>query len=252
VDQSDDALPPPGTAIVRPLRHVQAVRDYYLRRFGGPSEIAASRAARAWGWALGESATAPVTNRQTQAPPSLDEIEHEIAAADERRLSGERENRADAAATVLRWLIGQDDRVPVQCENHGELVGGFGDIVRSREQIAEILAAAIKGQLRAGAVSRRANAVPERRQCVIQDADYLSGVIETLGWIIGERVEAPITQTRSCNPTIKEIKTERLHAEDLSERAFSGGADISSPCYGEGVKSTIIWLLGDMTFPPLG
>lgn len=59
---------------------------------------------------------------------------------------GARENRADAAATVLRWLIGDDDRVPVRCENPGELVGGFGDVVHSREQIAAVLAFATQRQ----------------------------------------------------------------------------------------------------------
>jgi hypothetical protein len=56
-------------------------------------------------------------------------MEAEIAAADERRLRGDRENRADAAASILRWLIGADDHIPVRCENPGELVGGFGGVV---------------------------------------------------------------------------------------------------------------------------
>ena len=136
--QPDDTAPPAGTAIVRPLRHVRAVRERYLQRFADPAQAAASRSARAWAWALGEIAVAPVTDRKTRVPPSRTEIEAEIGTADERRLRGDRENRADAAAIILRWLIGADDHVPVRCENPGELVGGFGDVIRSREQIAEI------------------------------------------------------------------------------------------------------------------
>ena len=36
--QPDDTAPPAGTAIVRPLRHVRAVRERYLQRFAGPAE----------------------------------------------------------------------------------------------------------------------------------------------------------------------------------------------------------------------
>jgi hypothetical protein len=51
--QARDDLPPPDTAIVRPLRHVRAVCERYLRRFAKPAEVASSRSARAWAWALG-------------------------------------------------------------------------------------------------------------------------------------------------------------------------------------------------------
>ena len=151
--QPDDTAPPAGTAIVRPLRHVRAVRERYLQRFADPAEAAASRSARAWAWALGEIAIAPVTDRKTRVPPSRTEIEAEIGMADERRLRGDRENRADAAATILRWLIGVDDHVPVRCENPGELVGGFGDIVRPRAEIAETVALAVDAQRQAMARS---------------------------------------------------------------------------------------------------
>jgi hypothetical protein len=112
--QPDDTVPPAGTAIVRPLRHVRAVRERYLRRFAGPAEAAASRSARAWAWALGEIAVAPVSDRKTKVPPSRTEIEAEIGTADGRRLRGDRKNRADAVALILCWLIGADDHVPVR------------------------------------------------------------------------------------------------------------------------------------------
>jgi len=248
----DDA-PPSGTAVVRPLRHVRAVRERYSRRFADPSEAAASRSARAWAWALGESTVAPVTGRKTDVPPSRPDIETEITAADERRLRGDQENRADAAATVLRWLIGDDDHLPVRCENRGELVGGFGDVVRSAEQIAGILALAAEGLRRAAAQGRDLDAGADQRAFARQDADYLDGVQATLAWVLGERAESPITRTHSRELTTRDLKTERVHAEDvIGQSRYPWMAGPLPPLwYGEGVKFTITWLLGDSTAAPV-
>ena len=253
IDEADDAFPPIGTAIVRPLRHVRAVRERHARRFAGPPEAAASRSARAWAWALGESATAPVTDRQTAVPPARPDIEAEIAAADERRLRGDRENRADAAATILRWLIGDDDRIPVRTENPGELVDGFRDVVRSPDHIATILMLAAEGQERAATRCRDIDADAADRRFARQDADYLDGVTVTLAWILGERPEAPITRSRQREPTTRHLKAERVHAEDVIEQARNPGmiGRLPPPSYGEGVQLAITWLLGDSTAPPV-
>jgi hypothetical protein len=253
VGQVDDQVPPSGTAIVRPLRHVRAVRERHARRFTGPAEAAVSRSARAWAWALGETAISPVTGRQTTVPPGHADIEAEIAVADERRLRGDRQNRADAAALILRWLIGDDEGVPVLADNPGELVGGWGDIVRSPSHIADILALAAQGQRQAAAESRNIYATPEDRQYVQQDADYLDGVAATLAWVLGQRTNAPITAARPREITTRDLKTERVHAEDVIEQArYPWMADRLPPFwYGEGVKLTITWLLGDTTAPPV-
>jgi hypothetical protein len=250
-DQADDMAPPQGTAIVRPLRHVRAVRDRYLQRFSDPGQITASRAARAWAWALGETATAPVTDRETALPPRRSEIEAEITMADERRLRGDRENRADAAATILRWLIGDDDHVPVRGTNLGALVGGFGDIVRSREQIANVLAATTEGHRQAGAKGRQSGVSPARRQLAQRDAEYRIGVTATLEWVIGQRAGAPITPQRRGVLTATDLKAERLHAEDVEQAEQPWARDLPHREYGEGVKSTINWLLGDSAIPPV-
>ena len=249
----DDAAPPHGTAIVRPLRHVRAVRERHALRFANPSEAATSRSARAWSWALGENATAPVTDRQTAVPPRRSDIEAEIAAAEERRLRSDRENRADAAATILRWLIGDDDHVPVRGENRGELVGGFGDIVRSPEQIAHILALATDGQQRVSGKGRDTDADPSDRQLARQKADYLGGVAATLAWVLGERPESPITRIHPRELTTRDLKAERVHAKDtIGQARHPWMADrLPSLWYGEGVKFTITWLLGDSTAPPV-
>lgn len=227
----DDALPH-GTAIVRPVRHVRAVRERYLLRFASPSEAAVSRSARAWSWALGETSTAPVTDQETITPPSRSEIEAEIAVAEDRRLRGDREARADAVATVLRWLIGDDDHVPVRGDNPGSLVGGFGDVVRSSEQIADVLALATEG--------------------VRQDTAYVDGVQATLEWVLGNRAEAPITCACSTEVTTRDVKMERLHAGDVIEQARNlwMAGQLPLPQYAEGVALSIAWLLGDSTAPP--
>jgi hypothetical protein len=250
----DDAVPPPGTAIVRPLLHVRAVRERYLRRFADPSQAAVSPSARAWAWALGEGGLAPVTDRQTSAPPGRPEIEAEIEVADERRLRGDQENRADAAATVLRWLIGDDDRVPVRGKAPGELVGGFGDVVRPQEQIGRVLSAAVEGRRRAEAAGRNARVGEDKRQSARQDAVYLDGVVATLVWILGGHAETPITHVQSRELTTKDLKVERVHAEDVIEQASRPwmSDQLPPPSYGEGVKFSINWLLGDSIALPIG
>lgn len=250
--QVDGAAVPVGTAIIRPLNHVRAVRACYLQRFADTAEAAASRSARAWAWALGETALAPVTDRPTATPPGRSEIEAEITEAEQRRVLGTREGRADAAATVLRWLIGLDDHVPVRCTNPGELVGGFGDLVRSQDQVADLVALTGPAQRAAAAKSLDTGAPPGDREHARQEADYLDGVLVTLAWASGERTESPVSHGQAV-VTSRTMKQERLHAEDLIEH---GGdrhnvSRFPTGSYGEGVKATITWLLGDTTAPPI-
>jgi hypothetical protein len=251
--QVEGAAPPRGTAIVRPLRHVQAVRERHAARFADAAEAAASRSGRAWAWALGESATSPVTDRVTAVPPTRSDIEAEVAAADERRLRGDRENRSDAAATILRWLIGEDDHVPVRDENRGELVDGFGAVVRSREEIASVVAVAVEGQRRAEAADRDVRVDPGDRQSARQDSDYVEGVVATLAWVLGDRAAAPVTRGQRGELTSRDLKLERVHAEDLIEQLrYPWAADRLPPsAYGAGVKCSIAWLLGDSTVGPI-
>src|ERR1700691_4141249 len=80
--------PPAGTAVVRPQRHVIAVRERHAEQLSARPATSPSRSARAWSWILGETSRAPVTDRVTDVPPSRAEVEAEIAEADRRRLSG--------------------------------------------------------------------------------------------------------------------------------------------------------------------
>jgi hypothetical protein len=252
-DQDNDKGPPSGTAIVRPLRHVRAVRQRHAIRYADPAELATSRSARAWAWALGENATSPVTDRRTAIPPSRPDIGAEIVAADERRLRGDRENRADAAATILRWLIGRNDHVPVRCDNPGELVGGFGEVVRSRQQIADALAIAVNGQRCASAQAQGLNMDLGSRSAERQQEAYFDGVTATLAWVLGKRGESPIAGAYSASVSGRDLKAERVRAEDVTDQVrYPWLADqLPTPWYGEGVKSSIAWLLGDQTASPI-
>jgi hypothetical protein len=249
--QAEEMVPPAGTAIVRPLQHVRAVRERYLQRFMDPVELGASRSARAWAWALGETAVAPVTDRVTSAPPDRSEIQAEIAAADERRLRGSQEDRADGAAIILAWLVGADDHVPVRCASPGELVGGFDDVVRSHRQLADIAALAAQAHRVATAKSRDIKSHPGERERAGQEMDYLNGAMATLAWASGERTAAPISHGQHPDGMAKALKRERIYAEDAIEQAGDQRVSGSLPSrwYGEGVKSTIAWLLGDTINP---
>ncbi|MGH3407110.1 MAG: hypothetical protein ACRDRJ_32115 [Streptosporangiaceae bacterium] len=248
-----DHEPPPGTAIVRPLRHVRAVRERYLQRFSDPARAAASRSARAWAWALGETTTAPVTGEPTATPPTRRDIQAEIAIADGRRLRDEQHDRADAAATILRWLIGDDDHVPVRTDFPGELVGGFGPVVRSHAQIAATLSLSTRAHQRAAVRDHDLDADPESSRLARHDADYLGGVTATLAWILGERTEAPISRQQAHELTTRNLKRERLSADDVIEQArYPWMVErLPPPWYGAAVKLTISWLLGDTTTPPV-
>jgi hypothetical protein len=252
-EQTRDDEPPPGTAIIRPLRHVRAVRQRHLLLFDDPAQAAQSRSVRAWAWALGESTLAPVTDRDTAVPPGRPEIEAEIAEADQRAFRSDQDNRADTAAEILRWLIGGDDGVPIEVTNPGELVGGFGDVVRSREHLACVLALATERQREAVLRTRDLDTSPAVRQAVQEEADYCAGVIATLTWVLGHRPHAPISQETVDGSASRVLKRERLHAQDIMEQVrYPWLSDrLPSRAYGEGVKITITWLLGNLTTQPL-
>lgn len=162
-----------------------------------------------------------------------------------------RDTRAKISGSKIG--IGDDDRVPVRGENRGELVGGVGDVVRSPEQVADVLAVAVHGQRRVAARARNIDAAPSTRQFAQQDADYLAGVAATLAWVLGERAEAPVTRRQSGEPTARDLRTERARAEDVIEQARNPGmaGRLPAPWYGEGVNFSITWLLGEGTVLPV-
>lgn len=86
------------------------------------------------------------------------------------------------------------------------------------------------------------------RQCVA----YLQGVAATLAWVLGHCDEAPVSHARASELTTRDLKKERVHAEDLIQQVMQPWAAVDQPPsdYGEGVKFSIGWLLGDTTVLP--
>ncbi len=60
----------------------------------------------------------------------------------------------------------------------------------------------------------------------------------TLAWILGERAESPVTRAHARELTTRDLKMERVHAEDVIEQSrYPWMADRFPPLwYGEGVK----------------
>jgi hypothetical protein len=71
--------------------------------------------------------------------------------------------------------------------------------------------------------------------------------------VCGERAEAPITRVQPREITAAVLKQERVYAEDvIGQGRDRWAADwLPSRWYGEGVRSTINWLLGDSTVTPV-
>jgi hypothetical protein len=134
----------------------------------------------------------------------------------------------------------------VRCENRGELVGGFGDVVRSQEELGDVLSLAAEFRHQAAARGQGIKFNEDVPECTQQDADYLDGIVATLSWILGERLDSPITRSPSREVTTRVLKLERVHAEDTINHAklhWTAGR-LPPRDYGEGVAHSISWLLG--------
>ena len=99
---------------------------------------------------------------------------------------------------------------------------------------------AVESQQRAAAHGQGVDSDTADRQFAQQDADYLDGVAATLAWILCERPESPITRSCSHQLTTRDLKAERVHAEDVIEQARNPRTigQLPPPWYGEGVKFT--------------
>ena len=62
-----------------------------------------------------------------------------------------------------------------------------------------------------------------------------------------------MTRAQPREVTARALKRERVHAEDVIQQGRDRWAAdwLPSRWYGEGVKSTITWLLGDSAGPPV-
>lgn|ERR1022692_3423315 len=240
----------PGSAVVRPHHHIEAVR--------GDAVTAARRRAATTGaepncfitdaisWAVGEGYDAPFT--ETPAPGGADhaEVAAEISACTAFLESTPwSEQAADAICRarqvleLLKWLTGAQDNPPTYCRETepGDLVGGRGRIVRPEAEIRRMLALA-EGKLAAGQTSYALG------------ADWHQGVIVTLQWTRGDRMASPMYGVaRAGLPDGARIAIEQSEAEDHLV------APLRSPDIplhvADAVALTCRWLLGDTTQPPV-
>jgi hypothetical protein len=65
--------------------------------------------------------------------------------------------------------------------------------------------------------------------------------VATLAWVLGERTDAPISRQQAREVTTRDLKRERVRADDVIERGrYPWMADRLPPAwYGEGVQLTI-------------
>ncbi|MGV9778181.1 hypothetical protein [Streptosporangium sp. NPDC003464] len=191
-------------------------------------------------WALGKSEQAPVSGRPTSgAPPTLAEARAEIDAAERVPREG-RVVPADGVISILHWLIGVRDTVPMpgrrSSEGWGHLVGGRGVIVRTEAEIGRIAELARAGQ--AGTSGE-----PDRAWC--------SGTAAVCEWVLGTRRKSPVRNTPRPihGPTGLNLGMEESAAEDVSRQLGRGRQHPAG--YGDGVVRTIRWLRGQLTVPPV-
>jgi hypothetical protein len=88
------------------------------------------------------------------------------------------------------------------------------------------------GRQQAATHGRDVDADPDDRRFAQQDTNYLDGVAATLAWVLGDRPEAPIMRSRPRELTTKDLKAERVHAEDVIEQAKNrrlSGVDWTAP-----------------------
>ena len=115
-------------AIVRAREHAEAVLRQSLRETGPDG-----RAALAWEWALTGTRPSPVTlSLAPGQPPSRAEILAEADAEPEgsRAPAGVPADFRDQLREtrgILAWLAGATDKIPVDDDNRGRLIGARGD-----------------------------------------------------------------------------------------------------------------------------
>jgi len=238
--------PPTGTAAVRPQRHIEAVRG------ACEGDVGDLRSA-GFGWVLGETAAAPITGTIAGRPPTLDDVETEIlmirvAAADIRDWR-ERDRQHDAER-VLAWLIGWADEPPCGApETRGGLVGGWGQVVRSPQEIHDLLgrvSVALREegdfwQEHAGAEGHDGRKASFGHDDVV----YLSGVEEVLAYALHR---AGLFNQARRGPD------EQTHRGlvGFSQRAGHAieGRNPETLFRAEGQSFAVQWLLGDSPTPP--
>jgi hypothetical protein len=247
-------------AIVRAREHVQAVLARSLRETGPDG-----RAALAWAWALTGTRPSPVTlSLAPGRPPTHAEILAEAAAEPEgsRAPAGVPADFRDQlrqTRSILGWLAGRSDEIPVDDENRGRLIGARGGYARTDDDIRRVCDYALLG-LKAGdlpdVMSPAEARHPWRWGAAWVNAAWLRGVRDLLAWVLGERDAAPLCGRAGGLPTTYDLTYEQAAAGPVVMQGRPGGIPVDPaayppPQYGEAIQAAIAWLRGETTAAPV-
>lgn len=251
---------PLPSAITRLRHHVEAVLAQSIAETGE-----AGRAALAWQWALTGTSPSPVTlSLAPGQPPARQDILAE-ADADPEIASGPPGVPTDfidqlgECRRILRWLVGDSDEIPADCENRGQLIGARGDYAHTDQEIRHVRNLAQRGldDCDLPDATDPVNAHRHWQQNTGgMNAAWLGGVHDLLNWALGDQDVSPLLGRTLTKPPLQELDIEDEAAEEIARQGRLGGtrADLSvcPPQYGEGVREAIRWLRGETTAVPTG
>jgi hypothetical protein len=252
-----DEVPP---AITRPRHQVEAVHAQSLIEVGTDG-----RAALAWEWTLTGTRPSPVTlSLPIGRPPSRDEIVAEATAEPEGSTAppGVPSDYCDQlgeARSVLAWLAGESDEIPVDDDNRGRFIGARDDYARTDDDIRGVRDHARRGLEACDLPDPMDPAdarIPWQWNAGWMNAAWLRGVRDLLDWVLDDRAASPLRGRLVGLPNTYDLTYEEGAAEDVILQGRPPGLSVDPehyppPQYGEGLQETIRWLRGEITTPPI-
>ncbi len=260
--------------IARPRSLVEAVMARSLRE-EGPASLTAA----AWRWVLTGHGPSPVSRSPgTGSPPGVDELVAEARHDTTPPQSGWPPWRSDPdpgrrqARRVLRWLIGAADAIPVLDPARGRYVGARLHFARTDDEIRRVRDWALHGLREHGDLPDHMPASragqPWQWPASWMNAAWLRGTVAYLDWILGERLETPLTcklipiappdlfPPAECPPTADDITGELALLSSVIMQGHEHQAPaepdrLPPPQWGEAVEQARNWLTGEDTKPPV-
>jgi hypothetical protein len=255
--QIPDPLP---AAITRPREHVQAVLTHSLAETSSEG-----RAALAWTWALTGTRPSPITLSPAPGrPPAREEIRLESQAEPETSpappgVPADYHDQLAETRSILAWLIGTTDEIPLDDDQRGRFIGARDDYARTDHDIRAVLNAAQRSLVRfdlPGQIDPADAANPWQWDASWMNAAWNRGVRDLLGWVLGDKPTSPLTRRPVRWPDTYELTYEESAASDVIAQG-RGMLPVDPrryppPQYGEAIQATITWLRGETTTPPAG
>jgi hypothetical protein len=252
-----DPLPP---AITRPRQLVKAVLAQSLHETGTQG-----RTALAWEWALTGTQPSPVTLTTAPGrPPTREQILAEAEAEPEGATArpGVPTDYCDQlreVRSVLAWLAGATDEIPVDDENPGQFIGAGDGYTRTDAEIRQVRDNARLGSEQSAfpnPMTPHDAALPWTWPAGWMDGAWCQGVRDLLDWVLGERAGSPLFGRAIGLPSRYDLTYEDAAADDVILQGRPAGLAVDPdayppPQYGEGLKEAIRWLRGETTTPPV-